>query len=118
MTVFTAICVATKVFFQASRLEQIDQTATLYLLDFFRLASQLVTAFEPWQKLAFTDLEANQTKQLTWLSIAEQETAHLRLHFSYLDGADFLQSKVYPKFEHVLFFRCRFIYKSKLMLIR
>lgn len=92
-----------KVFFKASRLAQIDQTATLYLLDFFRLASQLVTAFGPWQKLAFTDLEANQTKQLIWLSLAEQETAHLRLHFSYLDGADFLQSNVYPKFEHVLF---------------
>ena len=47
---FTAICVATKVFFpsQPFRNRSIKRRRYTYW-DFFRLASQLVTAFEPWQ---------------------------------------------------------------------
>ena len=92
-----------KKFFKAADSQKIDQTAVMYLLDFFKLSEQLISQFEAWPKLNLDDLEKNTTKQLIWISMASQETAHLRLHFSYLDGGEFLKQQVYSRFEHVLF---------------
>lgn len=92
-----------QLFFTATRTKQLAQTAELYLLDFFKLADQLATSFLAWENLSFEKLETSTDQQLIWLSLASQETAHLRLHFSYLEGGDFLKQNIYRKFQHTLF---------------
>lgn len=92
-----------RLFFEATDTKRLDQTTTLYLIEIFRLVDQLVDVFTAWLKLDLADIEKNEAKQLIWLSLGIQETAHLRLHFSYLDGGDYLREKLYPKFEHIVF---------------